>query len=175
VSLGKIITVIVLAIVVTFGILFAVGPLRVWKQWEVIGGTANDNVKDVISFALQAEMSEQGMYDPRKDTHQPSVQDDVIFIRPLLVMSMPDSVQFRGDSNEGAFEGHYNPHTGEVQATVAYGGYSLGGIVEMSDVGKSAPYSFKMTGRKMNGHVTAESNGQSLQIVYPPEDDEKKP
>jgi hypothetical protein len=86
-------------------------------------------------------------------------------------MSMPDSVKFMGQSDEGPFRGSYNPQTGEITADVAYGAHSLGGIV---DVGK-APYSFHMTGRKTNGQVSAESNGQPLQIVNPPEIDEKKP
>jgi hypothetical protein len=166
ISIGKILTFIVLAIVVTLGILFAIGPMRVWNQWEVIGPKASDDVKDVISFALQAEMSQQGMYNPSKAEHEPVVEGDVLFYRPLLTMSMPDQVRFEGKSNEGPFIGTYNPHNGEIDADVAYGGYSFAGLVDIT----KAPYHFHMTGREVNKQISAESNGQSLQIVYPPVD-----
>jgi hypothetical protein len=155
ISPGKIIAAISLVTVVTLGIMFAIGPMRVWNQWEAIGGTASDNVKDVISFGLQAEMSTNGMYDPNKSTHQPQVDGDVIFYRPLMAMSMPDAVKFTGSSNEGPFSGLYNPHTGEITADVAYGGYSVAGLVDIY----KAPYHFHMTGRKINDQISAESDG----------------
>jgi hypothetical protein len=165
ISPGKIIAAISLVTVVTLGILFAVGPMRVWNQWETIGPVASDNIKDVVGFALEAEMSTNGMYDPNKSTHQPQVDGDVMFYRPLMAMSMPDKVKFTGSSNEGPFTGFYNPNNGEIEADVAYGGYSVAGLVDIY----KAPYHFHMTGRKVNDQISAEADGQPLKIYYPVE------
>ncbi len=165
ISLGKIIAVICLGVAVVCGILVAIGPIRVWNQWETIGPTADENVKDVISYALAAEMSQQGMYDPAVDTHMPSVGDDVLFYRPIWVLGMPDRVKFEGHSSEGPFDGWYHPATGEIEANISYGGASvLGGMIQVA----KAPLKFSITGRKKDGQVTAETNGQALTIYYPP-------
>lgn len=168
ISTGKIVMLAVAAIVLVMGILFFIGPMRVWNQWEAMGEKASDDVNDVLTFALQAYLSEQGDYDPSKAHHTPTVEGDVTFFRPFLAMSMPEKVKFEGKSNQGDFNGYYNTTNGEIEADMAFGGYSFAGMVNISkSTGK-----FHLTGRKKNGQAEAEVDGKKLKIVYPEKKDE---
>jgi len=166
VSQGKIIGVICLAICVILGCMLYFGPYRVWNQWEEIGPKASGDVSDVISFGLQAYESTNGMYNPAKSSG-PSVDGNVSFFRPTLVMSMPEKVKFFGKTNEGDFNGWYNTKTGDIEADVAYGGMTFAGAVTLA----KSTASFHMTGRMVGQFPQEEVNGTPIKIVTPPKDE----
>ncbi|MGD0768119.1 MAG: hypothetical protein ABSB42_07990 [Tepidisphaeraceae bacterium] len=167
VSKGKIVALVSLVIVFILGIMFYRGPVRVWHQWEDVGPKAQADVTDVLTFGLQAYLSENGMYNPASPHAGPSV-DSVSFFRPTLVMSMPEKVAFFGKSNQGDFKGYYHPASGEIEADVAYGGISFAGAVDLA----RATGKFHMTGRMANGFPQAEVNGTPIKIVWPEKDKE---
>jgi len=162
ISTGKIVAAASLLIAVILGIMFYMGPVRVWHQWEDVGPKAESDVTDVLTFGLQAYLSENGMYNPASPHSGPAV-DHVSFFRPTLVMSMPGKVAFFGKSNQGDFKGYYHPGSGEIEADVAYGGLSFAGAV---DLAKSIG-TFHMTGRMANGFPQAEVAGTPIKIIWP--------
>lgn len=162
VSKGKIVAMASIAVVFILGIMFYRGPVQVWHQWENIGPKAESDVSDVLTFGLQAYLSEVGMYNPASPHSGPAV-DHVSFFRPTLVMSMPEKVAFFGKSNQGDFKGYYHPGSGEIEADVNYGGISFAGAV---DLAKSIG-TFHMTGRMANGFPQAEVNGTPIKVVWP--------
>lgn len=168
ISKGKIIAASSLAIGLILGLMFYFGPVRVWNQWENIGGKAGDDVSSVISFGLQAYLSQQGDYNPRSAHNAPAVDGPVSFFRPTLVMSMPEKVTFFGKSTQGDFKGQYNTRTGDIEADVAYGGMTFAGAVDLA----KATGKFHMTGRMSNGFPQAEINGTPITIVWPAKNDQ---
>jgi hypothetical protein len=119
----------------------------------------------------QAYLSEQGEYDPNSSHMVPQVESgNVLFYRPTMVMSMPELVKFHGKSNQGDFVGTYNTKTGDIEADVSYGGYSVAGMVDV----RKPTGNFHMTGRENNGQVEAESDGNKLVIIYPKKIEEDK-
>jgi hypothetical protein len=169
ISKGKIIAAVSLVIGLTLGLMFYFGPVRVWNQWENIGGKAGDDVSNVIAFGLQAYLSQQGDYNPRNAHNAPAVDGPVHFFRPTLVMSMPEKVKFFGKSTQGDFVGYYNTQTGDIEADVAYGGMTFAGVVDLA----KATNKFHMTGRMANGFPQAEINGTPLTIVWPKKDEQQ--
>ena len=163
ISKGKIIALVTLAVVVISSLTFYYGPVRAWNQWQDIGGKANDDVTDVISFGLQAYLSEQGQYDPTDSHNPPSVDGHVAFFWPTLVMSMPERLKFFGKTTQGNFMGYYYTHTGEIEADVAYGGRTFAGMIDLA----KATDQFHMTGRMANGFPQAEVNGTPIKILWP--------
>jgi hypothetical protein len=166
ISLGKIVAAAVLLIVVVSGIMFYLGPVRVWNQWEAIAPQANGDVKDVITFALQAYLSQNGYYDPARPHDVPNIDGIILFYRPVLAMSMPEKIKFEGKSSQGDFSGFYNTQTGDIEADVSYGGMTVAGMVDLA----KSQGTFHITGRDVDHHQPeAESNGQKLEIYYPPQ------
>lgn len=149
--------------------LFLTGPKKVWGEWEKIDEQARYDVTDVVQFGLECHLSEEGMYNPRKAQGQPQVTD-VTFFRPGFVMSMPDSVDLKGTTNEGPFTGQYHPKTGEVAVNMEVGGGAhipgTGGKVKTG-------YTIHITGRRKNGKLTAEVNGKTAVLHYPPPDEDQ--
>ena len=147
-------------------IAFILGPKRVNSQWEEVGGKANDDVVDVVTYALQCHLSNEGEWDPNKSSG-PTVNPDVLFIMNRFVMSMPESVPFRGGSSQGEYRGQYFVKSGEVNADV-----DIGGGVSLT--GKPIPGAtkLKVTGRSKNGKVSCEINGKKAEIYYPPKRDD---
>ncbi len=135
--------------------MFLMGPKKVWNEWERIGGAAQDDVIDVVSRGLERHMAEIGAYDPSKPHAQPHATE-VLFYRPTLVMSMPDTVDFQGGSTEGEFVGKYHPKNGEVEATVQIRSASSG-----RGPNKVVPQ-VKITGRVKGGNVTTEIDGKKM-------------
>jgi hypothetical protein len=168
VSPGKILAAVTVLILVTGAILFFVGPYRVWNQWEIIGPKAGTQVSDVVAFALQAYLSNNGMYDPGRPHHIPGVDYPPQFYRPLLNMSMPEKVEFSGKSNQGDYSGTYDTTSGEIEADVSYGGMSVAGLVDLSkSTGK-----IHITGREINEKPEAEMNGTKMTLFYPKHTDD---
>jgi len=170
VSSGLIIKLSIVVVVVGFILWAYFGPVRVWNQWETIGPKAQSDVTDVVSFALQAYMSNNGMYDPTKATNQPGVEGPVGFFRPFLNMTMPSEVKFFGHTNQGPFKGIYNPRNGEITANISYG--AVAHLAFGSDVGvkETVAGSFDITGREVNSAPQAEMNGQKMSIYFPPKE-----
>lgn len=128
------------------GSVFYFGPMRVWNQWAALQPKATQNVQDLVIDSLREKMRQEDP-DPRAHRRQPTVEtSDISFFQPLLAFSMPDTMAFVGKSNQGTFAGNYNTRTGEVDATVNYGGYTVAGLVDV----KRSEGSFHLVGR-MNG------------------------
>ena len=149
-------------------IVWRTGPGHVWNQWEANGAAWDGEVTDVVSYALQAYLSEQGMYNPNKSRGKPATDGDAIFVVPRLVMSMPEKLAFSGMNSQGKFQGFYNTQTHDIEADIWYGGREAGGGVMLSP----ATDFFHITGRDPGGSPQAEIDGQSLKIIYPPKDDQ---
>jgi len=167
ISTGKIVGLVTLGLLLTLGLMFYFGPVRVWHQWEDVGPKAHDDVSDVITFGLQAYLSQQGDFDPTDSHGAPSVDGNVSFFRPTLVMSMPEKVRFFGKSSQGDFTGYYHPSNGEIEADVSYGGMTFAGAVNLA----KSTGQFHMTGRMANGFPQAEVNGTPIKVVWPKKDD----
>jgi hypothetical protein len=137
------------------------GPVRVYEKWQSMETKVNSDVSDVITFGLQAYLSNQGEYDPKFQHMSPHVDGPCVFLGPVISFTMPERIVFRGKSTQGDFMGVYNTRTGDVDADVYYGGYTVAGMLDIAKpTGK-----FHMTGRMANGFPQAEVDGQSLQIV----------
>jgi hypothetical protein len=144
--------------------LFLMGPKKVWGQWEEIHEQAEYDVKDVATRGLEAHLSQIGAYNPRKPHGRPQATD-VMFYRPVMVMSMPDEVDLQGASTVGPFKGKYHPKTREVEVTIEVGG---GAHVAGTGGKQKTGYAIKVTGRTKNGTLTAEVDGKNAVLTYPP-------
>jgi DNA-directed RNA polymerase subunit RPC12/RpoP len=163
ISPGLIGVALVLVLGVGGTVLLKMGPIRVANQWGAISHKADGEVNDVVSFALQAYLSQHHMYNPTKSNRRPGVDGDVNFDFPYLVMSMPERVPFTGLTDQGKFAGYYRPATGELDADISIGGSEVGGLMVM----RSATDVFHIKGRDVNGNPQAESDGTPLTIYYP--------
>jgi len=148
---------------------FIMGPKKVWNEWEQIGDQARYDVIDSVTRGLQAHLSQQGLYNPRKGNTTSPQATDVMFIRPTMVMSMPDEVEFTGASNHGPFKGKYNPHTRDVECKLAIGG-GIG--IPGSGGKKSSGEEIKITGHQTKAGLKVEVDGKDAVLVYPPVTDE---
>jgi hypothetical protein len=159
---------IIIGVVVGISLLIVVlviyfGPWAVSKKWDAMSGSANTQVTDVMQFALQAYLSQHGMYNAAKSHNVPMVQGDAVFVPPAMVMSLPRKMIFSGKTNQGNYKGTYDTTTGEIEAEIEYGGWTIGGLVDA----KKATGTFKMTGREKDGKVTAETDEGPLEILIP--------
>ncbi|MEA2709091.1 MAG: hypothetical protein QOF78_1692 [Phycisphaerales bacterium] len=149
--------------------LFLMGPKKVWNEWEQIGEQARYDVIDVTTRGLQSHLSKQGLYNPRKGNQTSPQATEVMFFRPTMVMSMPDEVDFKGESNMGPFKGKYNPHKREIVCELAIGG----GVGIPGTAGKkSSGEIIKITGRVTKAGMQAEVDGKNAVLVMPPITDE---
>jgi hypothetical protein len=138
---------------------FYFGPVRVWQQWGALEPKASQDVRDLIVDSLNQHTKEEHP-DPRARRRMPSVErNDVTFFQPMA-LTMPQKVGFIGKSNQGTFNGNYDTRTGEVEATVSYGGYSVAGLV---DIGKPAG-TFHLLGRIIDGKREVEIDGKKTQM-----------
>jgi hypothetical protein len=172
INYGQVALIVCVLLIVAVALAAYFGPVKVWHQWEDLGSDAQTQVNDVVSFGLQAYLSQNHMYNPRLETHRPEVDGVVGFFRPFLVMSMPDKVKFFGRTTQGPFEGYYHPQTHEIEATISYGAtsrLSFGGNGPSMD--EKTAGSFQITGRDNNGNPEAELDGQKLTIYYPPKEE----
>jgi len=145
------------------GVLFYVGPMRVSGQWQAMDRKARNSVMNVITFAIKARLSEDGEYDPAH--HAPAIESsDLLFDRPLLTMSLPEKIHFVGKSNNGGFEGYYNTGTGEVEADVECGGYTVAGLVNL----KKPTKQIHIVGHEVNNDPVVQIDGRTVKIINPP-------
>jgi len=161
---GTILLLVVLISGIGMTLFFKLGPARVWQQWEAMAPTATGQITDVVSFGLQAYLSQHDLYDPTNSNRRPGVNGPINFVEPYFAVTLPKTIVFNGKTDQGDFVGSYNTQTGEITAEVAYGGRTFGGQVTLNQ----ATNWFNMTGRDVNGVPEAESDGVKLTIYYPP-------
>jgi hypothetical protein len=166
VSSGTILLLVVFVCGIAATLFFKLGPSRVWREWDQLQPKATDQITDVVSFALQAYLSQHGLYDPTHFNSRPSVNGPINFIEPYMALTLPRKMVFNGKTDQGDFVGSYDTQTGEITAEVAYGGRTFGGLVTLNH----ATNWFNMTGREVNGVPQAECDGVKLTIYYPPKD-----
>lgn len=143
------------------GLILYFGPWRISTQWAAMKPRANTEVTDVVDFSIRAYESEHGMYDAGTSHLAPRADGDAKFIDPVMSFSMPRKMTFVGKTNEGSYIGTWDTTTGEVVADIETGGYSVGGMVDVS----KATGKFHVTGREKDGTVTAEVDGEPLHIA----------
>ena len=169
ISPGMITAGVVVGLLLIIGLLFYIGPVRVGHQWEAIDMKARNTVMNVITYAIKARLSEEGEYDPAH--HAPAIErSDLTFDRPLLALSLPRKVRFDGKSNNGGFTGFYDTETGEVEADVEAGGYTVGGMVNL----KKPTSLFHMTAKEVpNADPAVQIEGKPAKVIPPPKLDGK--
>jgi len=168
ISPTMIITGIVVAILLLIGLIFYFGPVRVGHQWDAIDMKARNTVMNVVTYSIKAKLSEEGEYDPAH--HAPAIErSDLTFDRPLLAMSLPRKVRFDGKSNNGGFTGFYDTETGEVEADVECGGYTVAGMVNL----KKPTNLFHLTAKEVNNDPVVQIDGKPAKIIPPPKLDGK--
>jgi hypothetical protein len=147
-------------------IMWIVGPGRVKRDWEGMFDKAHDSVTDVVTQGLKAHLSQNHDWNPNRPGNDPRVTE-VMFIFDPFVMSMPESVPFKGESNQGEFSGKFHPKTGEVEAEVGIGAVTLIQGVPRPEK-YQATQKIHVTGRGVGNGMTAEVNGKKAEIYYPP-------
>jgi hypothetical protein len=126
---------------------------------------AKDDVEEVVTKGLQAHMSANGDWNPRKPGNTPRAMDETMFVWQMFVMSMPEKVYFKGATTEGGFSGYYFPKTGDVEAEVGLGGASVAGLGALREGSEK----IKVTGAMKGNEASVMVNGKPGVIVYPPE------
>jgi len=162
ISPGTILYLVIGAVLLIASLTLYFGPMRVRSAWETLAPKAEDEVRTVLDFGLQAYLSERGEYNPTKTHATPSVQGDITFSNPFFAMSMPEKIKFFGKSNQGDYSGYYHSRTGEVEANLEYGGQAFAGMVNIS----KAAGKFSLTGRLKDKQPQAENEGRPLKIIY---------
>lgn len=144
--------------VLLLGAGFYFGPMQVWSKWKDLQPKAAHNIQDLVMDSLKEHMKNEDL-DPMDRRRQPVVETaDVNFFEPYLAFSMPDTIAFIGKSNQGTFSGNYNLHTGEIDATVYYGGYSVAGMVDV----KRPKGSFHLVGHMAGDKPDMEIDGKKI-------------
>ena len=155
---GQKIAIGVVGALILIGCVFFFGPMRVSSQWSALQTKASQDVQDLVIDSLREHMKQEDP-DPRAHRFQPSVEShDVTFLQPLLAFTMPEEVGFVGKSNQGTFGGNYNTRTGEVDATVSYGGYTVAGMVDVA----RPRGTFHLHGRMVDGKPEMEMDGKKI-------------
>jgi hypothetical protein len=167
VSPGVIIFALVTVSLPTIFFVWRVGPGKVRAEWAKLEPIASEDVKDIVTRAIQSYISQHGGFDPSK-SHQAPHGLDITFVFSPLPWSMPQRVGFAGTSTQGAFSGNYRPGTGEVEAKVEVGGFALQG----AGVARRGDVTLNVTGRNKNGVVTVEIDGKPAELVYPKRDED---
>lgn len=191
---GPIVLIGLLSLIPIAIILFIVGPMSVKRHWDANQEKVEGDVKDVIDFALRAQASQTGMWNPRKGTSSPPHVGDLRMLPEIFHMSTPETVKFDGFTSNGSFDGTYTFETGEVDVNMKIegltlasgihfgeGGTQIAGGVRSSETsaavkklkpGAAEKSAFHITGRVKAGNPTAELDGKKAEILWPPELDE---
>lgn len=173
--------------------IFLLGPMRVKSAWESKQEKVDNDVKDVVEFAIKAWASKEGDWDPTEARGQPSI-GEVRYLPSIFAMSLGPTVKFDGYCSVGRFEGEYTYETGEVEMTLKTGGMMLPsglytdaeGTIEPGGRRESRPAGMpggggkltahRVTGRVKDGGPKAEIDGKKAEIFTPrPRDDEDEP
>ena len=162
ISSSYIITAVVIAVVLMISLGIYFGPWAVSKKWAVMEPIANNQVTDVVDFAIKAYESSNGMYDATASHNVPHADGPAIFVPPHGAFSLPPLMIFNGTTNQGGYIGTYNTTNGEIVADIGTGGSALAGIIVRPSTGN-----IHITGREKDGIVQAEINGKPLTIATP--------
>lgn len=154
---------VVVGVVLLVGVLaLYFGPWTVGNKWSAMSSKANDQVTDVVGFAIKAYESTNGMYDPGQSHHEPMADGPCAFVPPYMTFSLPRRIIFTGMTNQGIYKGTYDTTDGEIIADIEIGGATVGGV----ETRKGTDW-FHITGREKDSKVEAEVDGKPLQIVFP--------
>jgi hypothetical protein len=146
-SPALIMTAIITAGLLIVGMTFYFGPWSVGKQWEAMSKKANDQVTDVVQFALTAYESQNAMFDTTQSHNLPQTQGDASFVPPMMAFSLPKRIIFLGKTNRGNYTGTYDTTNGEIEAEIETGGFTVGGLADVT----KATGRFRITGREKDG------------------------
>lgn len=150
VKIGIVVLVIGTALAVYFG------PVRVSREYNELAPKAEAQIKDVLARGLEYHLAEIGTYDPTKPRAGPQVHTLTV-MRPTLVMSMPQYLQFRGTTGEGEFTGKYDTRTGQITSDVEIGGVVIPGVDEARRHGTTK---IKVTGVSHDNNFHVEVDGR---------------
>jgi DNA-directed RNA polymerase subunit RPC12/RpoP len=148
--IGGVLAIIVLALYL--------GPWRVGNQWAAMNSRANDEVTDVIDYALQAYDSQHPDFNSKIIHAPPQLQGPASFIPPMMAFTMPANIIFLGKTSRGNYTGTWDTTTGEVVANIETNGWTIGGLADA----RKASNTIRITGREKDGKVSAEMDGQPL-------------
>lgn len=126
----------ILAVLGLFAALYF-GPYKVQQQFDAMNPQIRGNITDVLTRGLEFA-TRSGMFeDPRALQHYtPTVHtDEIVIMRPLLVMSLPEEVEFFGTSSEGEYKGKYNTRTHTLTADAGVGAMTIPGVGAVSKSG----------------------------------------
>ena len=137
---------------------FYLGPYRVESNWTAMSSRANDEVTDVISYALLAYDSQHPDFSMKGIHAPPQMQGDASFVPPMMAFTMPANIIFLGKTSRGNYTGTWNTTTGEVVAEIETNGWTIGGLADA----RKATNQIRITGREKDGKVTAEMDGEPL-------------
>lgn len=163
ISSGTIMWLIILVCIVGIGAAIVFGPVRVIHQWDALKPHAQSAVEDVVTRGLQSYESHLPWFNPKKDHINAGVREISFYFLPTS-LSLPDRIPFKGMSTQGKFVGTYSPRTGEVSVVAEVGAMTFEGI--SNDITK-ANGSIRITGRNINGNLTAEVDGKNATVVTP--------
>ena len=167
VSKGVIVLVAAAILLPTLFFIWHVGPARVMDAWAKQQPIAELQVQDVVDRIMQSYLSHHAGFNPRKSHAVPHTLE-VTFLPSPLYMSMPEKIGFVGTTTQGAFHGQYHLN-GEIEADVEVGGMSLPGV--MISRGDTTLHG---TGREKDGKITAEIDGQPVDLFVPPASDKEE-
>ncbi len=153
-------------IIVAVVLMVYYGPVRVWDQFEVSAKGIENETTDVLVRGLMSNMQESGLYDPVRSHYRPEVH--VQLFRPVLAMSMPEYINFRGAIGTGIFAGKFNTKTREVSVTVEFPGRNKWGRIDASLPAERPPV--QLAGRTREGIVTVDVNGRPAMLKAPKAD-----
>ncbi len=148
------------------------GPWRVGNEWAAMSSRANDDVTDVVMFALQAHQSaglaglngsDGGPAMAMAMGKAPAIEGPAVFVPPMMAFSMPRKLLVSGATSQGKYIGTYDTTNGEVDVNLDVGGYTVGGLVAM----RKATGTLHVTGREKDGVVSAEADGTPMKIITP--------
>jgi hypothetical protein len=79
---------------------------------------SNDEVTDVVSYALLACDSQHSDFSTKGIHAPPRLQGDASFVPPMMAFTMPANIIFLGKTSRGNYTGTWNTAAGEVSAEI---------------------------------------------------------
>jgi hypothetical protein len=113
----KIIVLVVLVILIPSAIYWAKeGPMKAEAEWNEISAKAEDNLVGQITHAIEDHYKSEGV--DTLDVKYPHKATSAFFDQQVMMLSLPESVPFQGNSTEGHFTGVFHPRTWRFEAEV---------------------------------------------------------